>query len=239
MVNQVKCDKMTGARKFVLLLCFLLLSTGAQSQVLISLLLGDKLNSPGLEFGLEGGFNWSTLGGMQSHTPLSTFNLGFYFDIQLKNQWYLNTGVLVKSKLGLAKLGQNDLDFLQTETYTEQGDYHQVINYFLLPVLGKYKFKEHLYLETGPQFGLMHKAYVEYISDVDGIEARIRETNKDDIHRIDAGLMGGIGYTFIKGKGLTIGLKFYYGLTNVYKERTSTGNRSLFLKFNIPIGAAE
>ena len=31
----------------------------ASGQVLISLLLGDKLNTGKIEFGLEGGFNWS------------------------------------------------------------------------------------------------------------------------------------------------------------------------------------
>lgn len=226
-------------KKIIILLSFVLIGTAAQSQVLISLLLGDKLNSPGLEFGLEGGYNLSTITGMESSAGLSTFALGFYFDILLKNQWYLNTGVMVKSKLGLAKLNQNDLDFLQADIYEEAGDYRQIVNYFLVPALIRYKFKNHLYVEAGPQAGLRHKAYVEYNSDVEGKIARVREDNEDMVQRLDGGLMGGVGYILKKGTGMTLGIKYYYGLGDVYKEKSGTKNRYLLLKFNLPIGAKE
>ena len=218
------------------ILAFALISTAAQSQVLISILLGDKLNAPGLDFGLEGGFNWSKLTGMESSTGLSNFNLGFYFDIRIKNQWSVYTGVLVKSKMGLAELAQNDLDFLQTDVYTEEGVYSQQISYFVLPVLAKYNFKNHIYLEAGPQAGLMHKTYVQFDSDLEGKVGMVREFNKDMIKRLDVGLVGGLGYRLKKGEGMTIGLKYYYGFIDVYKERSGTNNRALYLKFNIPIG---
>lgn len=223
-------------KRTLVVISFALICTLAQSQILITLILGDKLNAPGLDFGLEGGYNWSKITGMDSNTGLSTFNLGFYFDITLKEQLSLYTGVLVKSKLGLAELTQADLDFLQADTYSEEGDYSQHISYFLLPVLAKYKFKNHFYLEAGPQFGLMYKSYVEYQSDVEGKEGRIREFNKEMIHRIEAGVVGGFGYRLQKGEGMTIGLKYHLGFTEVYKDRTGTKNRGLYLKFNIPIG---
>jgi hypothetical protein len=34
-----------------------------------------------------------------------------------------------------------------------------------------------------------------------------------------------------------LGLKYYYGLTKVYKGVSGSNNSSLFLKLNIPIGA--
>jgi len=119
---------------------------------------------------------------------------------------------MVKSKQGLAKLSQNDLDFLQADIYEEAGDYDQVINYFLVPALIRYKFKNHLYVEAGPQAGLRHKAYVEYNSDVEGKKARVREYNDDMIQRLDGGLMAGMGYILKKGTGMTLGIKYYYGL---------------------------
>ncbi len=224
--------------KHYLLAIFLLVAcTESISQVLISLLLGDKLNSEGLEFGLEGGFNWSNISNLEASKSLSTFNLGFYFNIRMKNQWYLNTGVLVKSKLGVGQLSANDLAILQADIYTVEGDYNQAISYFLVPALAKYKFKNHLYLAAGPQFGLMYKAWVEFISDVDGKKANIREFNKELIRRLDAGLMVGIGYTLMKGTGMTLGAKYYYGLVDVYKDIPGTNNSSFFLKLDIPIGA--
>ena len=39
-----------GLKKILVILGFALISTGAQSQILISLIFGDKLSSPGVEF---------------------------------------------------------------------------------------------------------------------------------------------------------------------------------------------
>lgn len=226
-------------KKYLLLLIVLFTGYQAHSQVLISLLFGDKLNSPGLEFGLEGGVNFSHIDGLESDNYLSTFNLGFYFDIRLNDPWYLYTGLLVKSQLGTDKLTETDLEFLKTEIYPEKGDYSQRLNYFIVPALMKYKLKNHIYFEAGPQFGLMHKAWVEYNSDVSGYDARIREYNKDMINRFDVGVTGGLGYQLMDGKGMTIGVKYYYGFVDVYKDKSGTNNNSIFIKANIPIGAAK
>ena len=129
--------------KKYLVVLILLASSYANSQVLISLIFGDKLNSPGMEFGLEGGFNFSHIGGMESHNSLSAFNIGFYFDIRIKDPWFLYTGVLVKDKLGTDKLSTSDLDFLQADVYAQPGDYSQVLKYFIVPALAKYKLKNH------------------------------------------------------------------------------------------------
>lgn len=85
----------------------------------------------------------------------------------------------------------------------------------------------------------MYKAWVEFNSDVEGKEAIIKDFNKDQINRIDAGLLAGAGYKFKGQTGWTLGIKYYYGLVNVYKEKSGTKNSSLFLKVNIPIGASE
>lgn len=209
----------------------------AQSQILISLLLGDKLNSDGLEFGLETGVNWSQISDLERSNALTTWNIGFYFDIRMKNQWYLYTGVLVKSKLGADELSENDIKLLNSTIYSENGDYSQKINYFLVPALAKYKFNNHMYLEAGPQFGLMYKAWVEFNSDIDGREGRIKESNKDLLNRFDAGLTFGLGYTLLKGQGMTVGAKYYLGFVDVYKDISGTKNSAFFLKVNIPIGA--
>lgn len=207
-----------------------------QSQVLIALLLGDKLNTGKIEFGLDGGLNYATIGGMESNTWTRNFNLGFYFDIRMKEQWFLNTGVLVKSNFGLDDLSEADLEFLNATTYDTEGEYRQRISYFMVPALAKYKFDNNIYVEIGPQFGLMYDAYIEFTSDIDGNSARIREKNKDAIHRFDMGMSAGAGYRLLKGMGWTLGVRYYYGFLNVYKDRSGTNVNSLFLKLNVPIG---
>ena len=57
-----------------------------QSQVLISLIFGDKLNSDKIEFGLDVGANYSTMSGFESGRSLPSFNLGFYFDFLISTE---------------------------------------------------------------------------------------------------------------------------------------------------------
>lgn len=232
-------------KKYFLIIILLVAGTVAQSQVLISLLLGDKLNSDALEFGLEGGINWTNISGMETKNFARKWNLGFYFDIRMKNQWFLYTGVLVKSNFGVDKLTDNDLISLNATNYNNldtiplEGDYSQKISSFMVPVLIKYKFKNNMYVELGPQFSLMYKSWVEFKSDIEGRDVFVKEFNKEKINKLDAGIMVGLGYTLFKGTGWTLGAKYYYGFVDVYKDISGTKNSSFFLKINIPIGAGE
>jgi outer membrane protein with beta-barrel domain len=222
--------------KKILLAILLITSTSLQSQVLISLLFGEKLNNPGVEFGLEGGLNFSKISNFESNRMLGTFGLGFYFDIRLKNQFYLNTGVLVKSTFGINKLSEKDRVLLNAEYYGNDGDYSLRLSYFMVPILIRYKLKNHFYIEAGPQAGLMYKSYLEYSYKGDSREDRIRNFNRDDINKIDVGAMGGVGYTLRKGTGMTLGIKYYYGFVDVVTNISGTKNSSFFIKINIPIG---
>ena len=228
-----------------MIIILLIAGAAAQSQVLISLLLGDKLNSPNLEFGLEGGLNWTKISGLETNNFARKFNLGFYFDIRMKNQWFFYTGVLVKSNFGVDKLTDNDLISLGATNYNNldtiplDGVYSQKINSFMVPALIKYKFKNNMYVELGPQFSLMYKSWVEFDSDIEGTDMIVKEYNKDIINKLDVGIMLGAGYTLFKGTGWTFGAKYYYGFVDVYKDIPDTKNSSFFLKMNIPIGAGE
>jgi len=222
-------------KKFILFFGILLLTNQVKSQILISLLLGDKLNSENLEFGLDGGFNSSNLSGLEA-SSLQSFNLGFYFDIRIKNQWFFNTGVLVKSRVGANKLTDGDRNLLGAGDFGNAGEYKQVINYFYVPALVKYKFKNHVYAAFGPQLGLRHKTWIEYDSDENGIETNILQDNKDDFSRLDFGLAATTGYQLQQGKGMSIGLKYYLGLTDIYKAEADLKNSSFFVNVTIPIG---
>jgi hypothetical protein len=76
-------------KKFYILLVISLLSINmSKGQVLISLVLGDKLNSDKLEFGLDGGFNWSNISNLENANVQRNFNLGFYFNIKMKEKLF-------------------------------------------------------------------------------------------------------------------------------------------------------
>jgi hypothetical protein len=224
----------------LLTLSLLLAAQFASSQVLISLIFGDKLNSDGIEFGLEGGFNYMDIGALQANDRLSGFNLGFYFDIRLEGAWHLYTGVLAKSGYGTKGLTEPDLALLQVASQGEGGTHSQYINSFQLPAFIKYRFPSRIYAEAGPQFGLMYKSWVQFDSDIDGTQTRIRVENKDAINTFDVGGAIGVGYRLKPGPaGMTLGLRYYQGFTNAIKGLSGSRNNALFLKFNIPIGAAK
>jgi len=224
-------------KKLTLFTFIILLSFVVRSQILISLLLGDKLNSPDLEFGIEGGLNFTSVSGFETSDYLLNYNLGFYFDYRIKDQWFLYTGVQVKSTFGMDKLTNNDLQVLQADTYEAEGDYKQRISAFMVPILANYKFKNHFYVEAGPQLGLRWKSWISFISDKDDKEIKIKQYNGDLVHRLNAGLAAGFGYKLQRGTGMTIGFRYYQGLTDVYKDLSGTKNNSINIKVNIPIGA--
>ena len=232
-------------KKLLVSLCLIFAFNIANSQVLITLLLGDKLNSDKLEFGLEGGLNWSKTYGFESGKYHGDWFLGFYFDFKTSDRWHIITGVHVKSKLGLNKLSDNDILQLDGQIFNDdngeriEGKYSLQMNYFMVPVLARYSFKNNIYLELGPGFGLNYKSFVQFDSDIDGTDVFIREYNTELMNRIDAGINFGAGYRLFKGTGWTIGAKYYYGFVNTLKGVSGTNNSSFFVKLNIPIGAGE
>lgn len=227
--------------KNILLFVVLLGSANiSQSQILISIILGDKLNSDGLEFGLDGGVNFSQISGMESQSLATNIHLGFYFDIRIKNHWWFNTGVLVKSSQGASGLSENDVFTLYPEVNNfvdSVGEYSQGLGYFNVPLMLKYKFNNNLFMEAGPQLALLMNARLDYAYAYDNVELNTSIKNRDSFNRIDAGLVGGFGYKLGKGTGINIGAKYYYGLVDITKSSSlNNRNRVIYVKVDIPIG---
>ncbi len=222
--------------KIRLLIVLLFIWVSADSQILISLFFGDKLNSPGVEFGLEGGLNLSHMAGLEAQYNIPNIGLGFYFDIHLKNNYYLNTGLMGITKYGVSKLTDNDLNKLNIQKEPGNGNYNLVTNYFMIPILLRYKFQNHFYVEGGTQAGLLYKGTVNYVEKTDDQQINIKNKVTSEMNRIDVGAMAGMGFILRKGTGMTLGIKYYYGFTNVIKGLSWSNNRTLFIKMNIPIG---
>lgn len=230
-------------RTFLAALAVIVSIHTARGQVLISLLLGDKLNSGKIEFGLDGGINYSDLRGLNDGSKKGNFNLGFYFDFKLKNpQWMIHTGVLVKSSMGSHKLSVYSLDDPDLDNAFANGDVHRKINYFNVPIALKHKFGNNIYLEGGVMPALRAKAYDIFTTDVlskNDLEYKLDV--KDKYHRLDFGLVGGMGYRLLGGNGMNLTFRYYYGLVDVVIDDTSPKqyNTSLYLAVGIPIGAAK
>lgn len=227
-------------KKGLLILIMLFCIHQVQSQVLISLIFGDKLNSPFLEFGLEGGANFSSISNQESSGTNVGFNLGFYFDIRSKKNpaWMINTGVIVKSPMGANNIPVYSLNDEGLDETFAGGKVDREIRYFNVPILIKYQFKNRIYVKAGPQFGLLATAFDKFTKEIDKDDVTYKKTIRDQFHVIDAGLAAGVGYHLNVGNGLNFTVQYYYGLVPLLKGDTTPiqYNRSLYLTAGIPIG---
>ncbi|HEY9114720.1 MAG TPA: outer membrane beta-barrel protein [Bacteroidales bacterium] len=227
-----------------------LFSTQANSQVLLSLLFGDKLNSGKVEFGMNGGFNLSYLRGISQSKAQNNWELGFYFDILLKEEspWHLSTGVYVKSNVGGTNIplnyGGNRVinDSILEGFENFEGTVSKQFNTFYVPMNLRYKFENGFFIEAGAQAGLVFKTKDIYLAEVDGndLEYTVNVGVKDNgLYKwFDGGIDGGIGYKFKKGMGMSLGVWYYLGLTNIYKNDLGykAYNSSMYVLATIPIG---
>jgi len=227
-------------KKLFLIPGFFVFGLSLNAQVLISILLGDKLNSGKVEFGLAGGVNWSTIKNLEGAKSLIGFNLGFYFDIKLKNpSWMLNTGVIVKSPMGAEDLPLYSLNDSHLDSAFAGGSVTRKIRYFNVPVFMKYTFKNHFFAKGGIQLGLRNKAFDEFtnsVSDDDDLKHKIKI--KDEFHPIDAGLALGFGYRLMKGNGMNLDIQYYHGFIDITIDDSTPNqfNRVFYLTAGIPIG---
>lgn len=216
----------------------------AHSQVLISLLFGDELNSDKVKFGLDGGVNFSSLTRIKEAKFMENFNLGLYFDIQLKKNtnWYLHTGALLKSAMGARGIDIYPLDESYIDSSFVGGSIERTLKYINLPALVRYKFASHYFVEFGPTVGILTKATDEFYNNVQKDEdLTLKHKVTDQYKWFDAGLQAGVGYHLLKGTGVNFGIRYYQGLMNVCKDNSAdpAWNQSIYLFVSIPIGAGE
>jgi hypothetical protein len=220
---------------------FLLIGSTANSQVLISLIFGEALNTPKIEFGLVGGINRSYITDIENSKGLNNFNIGFYFHINIKNNSYISTGCLVKSNVGAQEMDVYSMGNSDFDSIYQNGSLTKQINYFYVPIMFHQRFNDNRwYAEAGIQLGLRNKATDIFNTETLGGDLEFRLNVKDQYAHLDAGLIGGIGYKFKKSiKSVAIGANYYYGLVNVSKTDAypTIKNSSFYFYCKIPIGA--
>lgn len=223
---------------FILLFCVQMV----QSQVLISLLFGDKLNSDKIKFGLEGGVNFANVTNLETATVEPNFNIGFYFDFKLNDSpnWFLHSGVIVKSTMG-ASLDPYSLDDENLDVLFENGNVERKMQYWNVPFLARYKFNNNIFIEAGPMFGILYKGTDIFTNTVDGNDIEYNNNIRKEHTRLDIGLEGGIGYQTEKFmNGMNFGARYYQGLLN--SSTTANANQlntSYYIFVGLPIGAGE
>ena len=218
----------------------------AHSQILISLIFGDKLNSENVQFGLITGVSANTFSNMGMDVQRGSVPLGMFFDINIKqsDRFIFNPYLLLNSKSGIQgkRLTFRPDSPIVRPSYDEQLEAEIRVDYFTLAPLLKTKMFNYAYFDIGPQASLMYNSVYILQGELDDTKKAYFEENvKEFTRRIDAGITGGFSYKFMKGEGASLALRAYQGFTNVYKNESvpqelyNSKNRSVYLYVYIPI----
>jgi hypothetical protein len=227
----------------ILLIGLFLSFTSARAQVLISLLLGDALNTEKIEFGLAGGMNRSFITSIDESEGMNNLDLGFYFHIMLMNNPsnFFSTGVHVKSNVGATGMTPYSLGDATVDAIYANGTLTRKIPGFYVPFLYQRRFNSRWYVEAGPQLGLIYQA--KDVFEAEALDGNFEYTVnvQEQTKRIDAGLLGAVGYKFLPQiKSMSAGVGYYYGLVDVSKDPDlEIKNSSLYFFIKIPIGAGD
>jgi hypothetical protein len=153
-----------------------------------------------LHFGLKAGANYSDFYNANFDTEgLPGFHAGAIVAFDINENWSIQEDFMYSTQGAKLKDGFSDGKELK-------------LSYISVPIVVKYKTDFGLYFEAGPQVGILAS---QDFKEITGSDADFAE-------KIDAGIVGGIGYQFSNGLG--IGARYYMGLTDVSKTKSTTIN---------------
>jgi len=155
---------------------------------------------------------------------------------------YLHTGVLVKSPMGAKGISPYSLNDPNLDTLFASGSVYRKLRYFNVPILIRYQFGKRIFIELGPNLGLLNKAndvFLDEVKDKDDLSFTVNTI--DQYNRLDIGVMGGMGYKMQTLHGMNFGVRYYQGLRNLTKDKPDKPNynSSLYIFVSLPIGAGE
>lgn len=193
-------------------------------------------NSSPWKFGVKAGMNITNSGqNYQSSKP--GFNVGGTVEYDLKNNFFLQSGLEFKTKRGKSEIyfldypvgGYFPSETSKSSTYTGVSNYSTTLMYLQVPLTLGYR------LPISKDFGMtfnagMYTAYRVggrskssfdgYTKDADGQTTLYSWSSNSnsagsDLNRLDFGLLGGVGFEY---KKLSLNINYELGLVNLNKN---------------------
>lgn len=226
-------------KKCIAICISLLLYEATHAQVLIALLFGDKLNSGKLEFGLTVGPSFTNIKGAGGSYKAG-LNLGLYFNIKLNDRWYIHPEGVAKGGFGARNIfpyptGNDSLD-----NFFTGGDVKRKIGALSLPVLVQYRIAGKWFAQLGPQFNVLVKPKDIFNGKVNDNALTYTMEIRDKITKLDMGVAAGMLYKLREQKGMSIGIRYFGGLTDMQKDLGGTQGNSMWqINVTIPIGTSK
>ena len=226
-------------KKLVLIIFTVVISQFARSQVLISILFGDKLNTDAIIFGLHVDYSWNKMTSVEPQDALGRLNLALFFNFRLNDQWRIGAEALAKYTRGGKGIAIYPLSdpALYDQFAAAEGTVERRINYVGLMTSIEYNIERSWYIEAGPQLALRTKAKDIFTAKTHDGELELTRDISDEVARWEFSVITGAGYKFGKGTGMALGIRYNWGLTDVMKTTVSSEqNRGFYVVSNIPIG---
>jgi hypothetical protein len=228
---------MKKAALFVLMITCM--ATLAQSQVLIALLVGDKLNSDKFELGLNLAGNFQNFTGMEGTKNRFSIGFGIYGTMKLSEKLSIQPELLFKDPRGAANVSPDVFGNANLDPLLANATVSAKLAYVSIPILLKYHLSPQLSLGFGPQIGILSSAKKVYVAEVYSEEDLVYKDNvKSTLNDLDFALAFNLEYKLMKKRGVHIGLRYYLGLTDIIKDNPgeSVKNSVIQINLGIPLG---
>jgi hypothetical protein len=227
-------------KKIITVTGLFLISITIHSQVLISILFGDKLNTDKLTFGLALGNAWNSLSGYSKADAQSNFNLGIFLTLKLKQRLFIQFDALAKYKSGAKGLPVYSLNDHVLDSIYQYGSVQRSISCLALNTTLQYRIWKYLNIEMGPHVSLRLKTIDLLSVDHESGKQQFEKEVSEATTRFDFGAMGGLSWQFDKGTGLKLGVRYHLGLIDMFpSDEGQNTTRSFQINVYIPIGKAK
>lgn len=209
------------------------------AQVIIALLFGDKLNTDKLEFGLAVNPCWTNISGIES-TRKPGISLGLYFNVKINDYLIFHPEFIAKGSFGGKDIptyatGNDSLDALFSS-----GSILRKTKSFGMPLLIRTPIKGKVQAEAGVQINWLLKTKDIFEAKVNGNDLEYTTEISDQITTFDVGVLAGLLYKLKKDKGMALGVRYFYGMTDVMKTLENTQrNDAWLITISIPVGAGK
>lgn len=224
-------------KKVIAVIAFYLIIATGRSQVLISVLFGEKLNTGKITFGLLLGNAWNSLSGYNTVDAQSNFNLGLFLTWKIKDRLFIQFDALAKFKQGAKGLPVYSLGDPLLDSIYQQSHVQRTISCLALATTVQYRIWKYLQVELGPQAALRLKAIDRFHADHEGDDLQLEKDISEKATRLDFGITGGLSWQFNKGSGVKTGIRYYTGLVDIFpSDEGHNATRSFQLNVYIPIG---
>ncbi|HEX4850528.1 MAG TPA: porin family protein, partial [Puia sp.] len=166
--------------------------------------------------------------------------LALYFTLQLNDRFYFQLEAIPKSPYGAKNIKPYPVGDSSVDNIFKNGSVERKIKTISLPLLIRYRIGGLWFIETGPQIDWMLGG-----KDIFTVKSGNNELSNtinvdDDITKFDIGWAGGLVYKLKKDVSMAVGIRYFYGLTDIIKSTPGNQHNSAWLmSVYIPIGAGK